>query len=179
MHNFLAPIIEKMRLYSLSDYTKMAQIVQGIATPIIAFWIGRITSRIQRQQVATQTHQAETQHLQHRFALMEKRMKVFDATMGFIVFVLQTARMDEMEPLFKFMSDTREHHLLFGSEIGEFINKLYSEGARLHAISGYRRPDGTMRPEDIKPNYEIIEWFSGQTDVAREKFAKYIDFRKP
>jgi len=118
-------------LYWLEIIGKGAQIVQGIATPIIAFWIGRITSRIQQQQVRTQTQQAETQHLQYRFVLMERRMRVFDATMEFIVFVLQKANMEELEPLFKFNRDTREHHLLFGSEIGAFIDQLYKEGARL------------------------------------------------
>lgn len=110
---------------------------------------------------------------------MEKRMKVFDATMEFIVYVLQKARMEELQPLYKFNFDTRDHQVLFGNEIHEYLDELYSNGVRLHAVDAYRTPEGVMRPEDIPVSHDIVVWFSDQTRVARDKFLKYVDFREP
>jgi glutamate dehydrogenase/leucine dehydrogenase len=39
-------------------------------------------------------------------------------------------------------------------------------------------PQHVIRPEDIEIDTQIIEWFSGQTRVAEQKFLKYIDFRE-
>jgi hypothetical protein len=106
-------------------------------------------------------------------------MKVFDAVAEFIGLVLREARIETVEPLFRLMRETRESHMLFGSEIGEYIDELFEKGNRLHAIAAARRPDQAIRPEDVQPGHEINVWFSGQTAVAKEKFLKYLDFRQP
>jgi len=157
---------------------KAAQIAQGFSTPLIAASVALITFRIQRRQAETQERQAKTQGLQHRLALMERRMKVFNATLEFIVLVLQEARIENHDPLRKLPYETREHTLLFGAEIGEYIKKLYEKGSRLHAIHQMSGPQRIVRPDDIPVDVEINEWFSGQVRVAEEKFLKYIDFRE-
>jgi hypothetical protein len=115
----------------------------------------------------------------HRLALMEKRMKVFDATIEFISLVLREAVIKTMDPLFRLMRDTRERDLLFGSEIGEYIDQLYAKGNRLRAVYAARGPGDTVRPEDIAVDAEINTWFSEQTGVVRDKFLRYLDFREP
>ncbi len=165
-------------LYSIDLWIKVAQIVQGLLTPVIAILIGVITVRIQRQQARTQSQQAGTHRLQYRLALMDRRMRVFDATQEFIGIVLREARIERGDQLFQFLRDTREHHLLFGAEIGELIDELYKKGARLHAIDAARGPQKITRAEDIPIEAEIVEWFSGQTAVIRNKFLKYLDFRE-
>ena len=97
----------------LDRWVKVAQTAQGLMTPAIAIIIGVITWQIQRQQVRTQQQQAETNHRQYRLALLERRMKVFDATMDFIGLILRHAAIEEFEPIRKFIRDTREHHLFF------------------------------------------------------------------
>jgi hypothetical protein len=161
------------------DWVKAAKVVQALATPAIAIWIAILSSRIQRQQVKTQQQQADTHHLQYRLALIERRMKVFEATLDFIAMVVREARVQTLEPCFKLLRETREHNLLFGPEIGEYINELYKKGVRLEIIFQMGQPHGIMRPEDIALNTEILEWFSGQFRVAEQKFLKYIDFREP
>lgn len=168
-----------MILFSLDSWSKLAQIVQGFATPLIAVFIGIITYRIQRQQANIQQQQATINHLQHRLALMDRRMKVFNSTLEFVVLVVREAQVASLDSLFKLLRDTREHALLFGSEIGAHINELYTKGVRLHTIYEMSGPQQVIRPEDISVKAEIIQWFSGQIKVTEEKFLKYIDFREP
>ena len=166
-------------LWPLDMWVKVAQIVTALLTPAIAVWIGILSSRIQHQQSTIQKQQANTSHLQFRLALMERRMKVFNATQEFIALVLREARIETLEPLFTLLRETRESQFLFGSEISGYIDELYKKGARLHAIAAASRPRDIIRPEDIPVAYEINVWFSGQIDIAREKFLKYLDFREP
>lgn len=168
----------RMALCSMDFWVKLAQIVQGFFTPIIVLFLGIITYQIQRQQARTQRHEAETHRLQYRFGLMDRRMRVFDAIMKFIGLVLRDAHIQSLEPLAVLITQTREHHLLFGAEIGQFIDELYSKGVTLHTISSARGPGEVMRPEDVPEHAETMKWFSRQADVAREKFLKYMDFRK-
>ena len=168
-----------MNTHSIDSWVKAAQVAQGFSTPVIAVLLGVVTVLIQRRQAKTQERQAQTNHLQHRLALMERRMKVFNTTLDFIALVLREARIETMEPLFKLLRETREHHLLFGAEIGEYIEELYKKGVRLHTIHQMSGQQHIVRPEDIPIHTEINMWFSGQIRVAEQKFLTYIDFREP
>jgi hypothetical protein len=162
-----------MNVHSIDSWVKAAQIAQGFSTPVIAVLLGVITILIQRKQ-------AKTQERQHRLALLDRRMKIFDATLDFIVLVLRQGRIENLQPLHELLYETREHHLLFGTEIGQYIREeLYKRGVRLHTIHQMSKPRNVMRPEDIPVHTEIVEWFSGQTRVAEQMFLKYIDFREP
>jgi hypothetical protein len=157
------------------DWIKVAHVLQALLTPAIGIAtvvIAVIATKIQRQQAATN-------RLHYRLALFERRMKVFDATLEFIGLVLREARIDTMEPLFNLIRGTREHRMLFGSEIGEYIDELYAKGGRLHVIDMAGGPERIIRAEDIPEETAINLWFNGQTAIAQEKFLKYIDFREP
>ena len=153
-------------------WVKVAQIAQGVLTPAIAIWIGIVTSKIQRQQT-------KTQRQQYRFGLIERRMKVHDATLEFIGLILREAKVETLEPIFKLIQDTRESHLLFGDEIRQYIDLLYTKGTRLHSIWMAAGPQHIIRPEDINEDTQINHWFTGQVDAARGMFLKYLDFREP
>jgi hypothetical protein len=112
-------------------WVKVAQITGALLTPAIAIWIGVISSRIQKQQAKTQEQQAKTSHLQHRLALLDRRMTIFDSTTDFIATVLQQSEFRSLEKMASFLRETREHHLLFGAEIGNFINELWKNAGRL------------------------------------------------
>jgi len=154
------------------DWVKVARVASALLTPAIAIWIGIITSRIQSQQV-------KTQRQQYSFGLIEKRMKVFNATLDFIALVLRDARIESIGPLTDFLRSTREHILFFGEEVEEYVDELYKKGLRLETIYQLSLPMRVMRPEDVPINAEILEWFAGQTAVATKIFSKYIDFREP
>src|SRR5436190_628661 len=95
-------------------WVKAAQIVQGFLTPAIAVILGYISYVIQRQQSRTQEQQAETNRLQYRLSLLERRMKVFDSTLDFIALVNRDAEVKDLPLLFDLLRGTREHKLLFG-----------------------------------------------------------------
>jgi len=156
-------------------WVKVAQVLQALLTPVIGVAtvvIGVIATKIQRQQAATN-------RLQYRLALFERRIKTFDATLEFIGLVLREARINTLEPLSDLIRGTREHRMLFSSEIGEYIDELYKKGVRLHTIDVAGGAEGIIRPQDVQEEAEINRWFGGQTAVAQEKFLKYIDFREP
>ena len=168
-----------MILCSIDYWVKLAQITQGFLTPVIALLLGVITYQLQTQQTETQKHAAETHRLQYRFGLMERRMKVFNATLEFIALVVKNARVETMEPIFALIWETRERPMLFGPEINQYIEELYSKGVDSNTIYFQSGAEHILRPEDVQPHTELMLWFTGQGAVATEKFLKYMDFRKP
>jgi hypothetical protein len=122
--------------------------------------------------IAYQQH--VTNRRQHRLALFERRMKVFDSTMNLIASILQDASV-KLDQLFQFLRETRDHEFLFGPEISQYIDDLYRNGVQLRASGALLQ----RNPEEIRRNTDLLNWFSGQSAIAREKFLKYLDFTKP
>jgi hypothetical protein len=125
-----------------------------------------------QQPVAGEKSQ-NTNRRQYRLALFDRRMKVFNSVMELTAAVLRDGRAD-LDRLFEFIREARDHEFLFGPEIKAYIDELYRSGVELHA----RRAAGVGRDE-IERETELLEWFSGQSAEARQKFLKYIDFREP
>jgi len=152
------------------DWLKVAQVLQALLAPVIAIAaavISRISIQIQRRQ-------ADTNRLQYRLALFDKRMKVFNSTMDLIAVILREARI-EQKRVFQFLHETQEGDLLFGPEIREYLDELYNKASELHLKEvGGRQGE----QEDIQKETELLKWFSGQGAVATKKFLKYIDFRE-
>ncbi len=108
---------------------------------------------------------------QHRLALFEKRMVVFNSTMKMIASVLQSAN-PTLAQCFQFIQDTRDHEFLFGPEVGDFINEVYKKATTLHTHI-------MMGPSSAAQQTEVMGWFIGQMGEARRVFFPYLDFRKP
>jgi hypothetical protein len=108
---------------------------------------------------------------QHRLALFEKRMVVFNSTMKMIAAVVQTAN-PTLAQCFQFIQETRDHEFLFGSEVGKFIDDVYKKATSLNAHI-------QVGPAGAAQQTEIMTWFIGQMGEARRVFLPYLDFRKP
>src|SRR6266478_3115121 len=91
---------------------------------------------------------------QHRLALFEKRMVVFNSTMKMIASVVQSAN-PTLAQCFQFIQDTRDHEFLFGPEVGEFINEVYKKAVALHThiVTG---------PAGAAQQTQVMTWFVGQ-----------------
>jgi hypothetical protein len=169
-------LLSRVLSHPIDWWVKFAQIVQGLSTPFVAGIIGVISVRIQRHQSRIQKQQAMTNRRQYRLSLFERRMKVFDSTMGFISLVNRDAEIRGMESLLKFQQDTREHRLLFGGEIAEYITEIFEKGNKLRTFHSLR---DSGKPVDVNEDSKIVEWFSEQIAAAPKLFLKYIDFRQP
>jgi hypothetical protein len=115
--------------------------------------------------------QYEVNRRQHRLALFEKRLAVFDSTMNMIVSVVQSANPTLPECL-KYIRETRDHEFLFGPEVGTFIDEVFKKATALHAHVQVGVGGAAQQTE-------IMTWFIGRTDEARKVFRPYLDFRKP
>lgn len=140
------------------DWVNVAKVFSALMTPVIAC----VAVLIAYQQYVIN-------HRQHRLALLEKRMVVFDAVMDVIAQVIQAPRGVPLDSLFTLLRKTREHDFLFGAEIGAYITDLYQRGLRLHTDGAVGQP----------LNREGLDWFQGQSAIATQRFMKFIDFRKP
>jgi hypothetical protein len=150
------------------DWVKVAHVFQALLTPVIGVAtvvIGVIAVLIQRQQAATN-------RLQYRLALFERRMKVFNTTLDFLAGVVEHGAVS-LDQTTSLLRGTREHDLLFGPEIDQYIEgELYKKGVELEMQIALGAQGQARRAE-------LLQWFSGQFKVAEEKFLKYIDFREP
>jgi hypothetical protein len=118
MYRYSVPNCKSHFWYSLAnvngtlctvDWERLVRVLAALLTPAI----GVVTTYIAVQQY-------KTNRRQHRLALFEKRIAVFDSTMNLIAAVLRAGRA-ELDQLFTPLRETRDHELLFGPEIGEFI----------------------------------------------------------
>ncbi|SRR6266704_481741 len=108
----------------------------------------------------------------YRLALFDKRMAVFNLTMNMIASVNASAN-PSLQEIMKFLRDTRDHELLFGPEVGVFVNDLFQKAnkLRIYLLTNY---SGTAEQQG-----EIMDWFEKQYGEARNIFLKYLDFRAP
>jgi hypothetical protein len=80
--------------------------------------------------------------------LLERRMKVFDATGELIGKTIRDARV-EIADLQKFVWDTRESFFLFGPDIAAYLKELYKKAADVHVLTA---------PEKAREQNEALLW---------------------
>lgn len=107
---------------------------------------------------------------QHRLALFEKRMAIYNRTKEFIAEAVNKRPVVTTVDCLNFARETRDHEFLFGQEIKDFIDKLFKQGVNL---------DTSYVVKNFVEHTEIMNWFVNQMGVATELFKKYVDFRKP
>ncbi|HWY69557.1 MAG TPA: hypothetical protein VNX88_12885 [Terriglobales bacterium] len=142
-------------------WPKVGTFFQALLTILIAV----IALLIQRQQ-------AETNRLQRRFAVFERRMRVFDATTILIGEVFRDGAVN-LEQLFAFLRGIRESELLFGAEIKAYLDEIYKKGNKLRALQAVNL---AANAEQIT---ELLDWLCTQRPVVVQKFLPYMDFREP
>jgi hypothetical protein len=150
-------------------------LLQALLTPAIAvatYFLSRAAVGIQRRQAKIAEQQAETNKLQYRLALFDRRMKVFDATTALFTEILKDAKVD-LPQLYNFYGKAREHELLFGLEVKTYPDEVFRKGLELRTIGV------TRKPEDSQKEFDLLNWFDDQRKGVTEVFLKYLDFRKP
>ncbi len=157
----------------VSDYSmRTIQVLQALLTPTIAV----ITVFIAWQQW-------KTNELKLRLERYDRRLRVYQE----VVKLLSEACGDGKalwDPLMKFRAATAEADFLFGPEIRQYLDEIFSRALKLRAASiEYRDytqtpPPGYDHQKVVKETSEQTTWLYEQFQVAKEKFKKYLDINK-
>lgn len=146
--------------------------LQGLLTPLIA---------IVALYVAWQ--QWRSNELKLRMERYERRLRIYQEIIKILSLVFRDANVSQ-EDLLQFRTMTAEADFLFGVDIPQYIDEIYTHGLKLSTASikyrdhtkdhtpGY---DHQMVVADVDKN---LEWLNEQFPVAKQKFSKYLDISK-
>jgi hypothetical protein len=124
--------------------------------------------------------QFQTNQLKLKFDMFDKRLKVYQALMDFIGFVINYPDM-KIEEVKKFDVARSESVFLFGKDIREYLQSIRDQAAALTILnsqiqelaSNERIPE---RTQSVNEKLEKIDWFYKQIEVAQGKFSRYLTF---
>ena len=157
------------------------QAFAGIAQVVLAaalFWITRKYVALTADLVRLQADVVKLQKQSEQRDLYERRVKVFDCTMGFLAAFARDVKI-ELEPIMQLYRDTREAEFLFGPDVPAFIEKV---GKTAHEHRSLR-PDTAYATGDQKRIDRItgVEgWLSGPAfEQAKEVFGRYLRLADP
>jgi hypothetical protein len=140
------------------DWEKLVHLFSALLTPVIAI----TTATIAVQQYLLNRNQ-------FRLALLDRRLKVFEATVELIATVIRTSRVDQAD-LNNFLIGTSERGFLFGSDVATYLDGIYDKAVEINAI-GHPVPQGQAQQHQA-----AMTWFSGKTEETRKAFSKYVAF---
>ena len=157
---------------SPSTISSWLQISQGQLTTVITKLqyllspttvIAGITGYIAYQQWQLNKHKYDLDRY-------ERRLRIYQRVVEMLRLIMGNGK-PEIQDILKFGVDTVEADFLFPEEISEYINGIYTHAAKLHAASAQIRSDSPNFREELTREET---WFSGQLEVAKELFKKYL-----
>lgn len=145
---------------------KVVELISVTLAPVIALVLARIAYK-----------QQKTNELKIRADLYDRRISVFNAVTDLLGAVGVSATI-EFEQLRTFLQKTRESYFLFGSEIPDYLDRLYKAGVDFRhqdkkLISNL--PVGPERTALAEANGELGKWFLDQFEESRKKFEPYLN----
>lgn len=135
------------------NWGELIKVLSAALSPIVA--IGAAVIAIQ---------QNRTRKRQVRLGLFDKRYEVFVATMKLLSAAVSNANVT-LDDLFAFLAATRTSAFLFGKDVQQYIDEVYDRCVDLH----HKMETGVARRDN-----ELMRWFIGQSDTAKEKFGRYL-----
>lgn len=143
--------------------------LQGFLTPVIA---------IVALYVAWQ--QWKGSELKLRLERYDRRLSVYQEVIGILGLVQQDPAKVNTGDLLRFKTVTAEADFLFGHDIPDYIQDIFSHGLNLWtAHMAYReKPEGYNHAAVVEEMDAGLRWFTQQPTIAREKFLKYLDVGK-
>lgn len=110
----------------------------------------------------------------------ERRLRIYQRVVEMLHFICSRFN-PEINDLLKFIADTAEAGFLFGSEISEYLDEIYTRGVTLNSAKFEYRdftqpvPVGYDHQKVVDAMTEQEKWFVAQFPIAKEKFRKYLD----
>jgi hypothetical protein len=148
------------------------QILQGLLTPVI----GVTTLYIAWQQWKANERRAVLDRY-------ERRLRVYQQVVEFLRFIVRDFK-PEIHDLSKLSAETAEADFLFGEDILNYLDEIYTHGVKLHAARAEYRdilqpiPEGYDHRQVVDAMTKEEKWFLGQLAIAKEKFKKYLDISR-
>jgi DNA-binding transcriptional regulator YhcF (GntR family) len=115
--------------------------------------------------------------------LYERRIPIYKHVCGYIAKII-TSGTAKQEDFYQLLRDTTEVEFLFGNEIKEYIDELYSHGVKLNHYRTLMQAyiEHEDRDVDYKKacdgDHKEIKWFSIQFTEANRLFKKYLIINK-
>ena len=150
---------------------EFAKSISGLLAPVIA--LVTVSILVMQYRLSKQ---------RWRLDLFDKRYEVYQQTKKYIRHINASAGINS-EDLEKFKTKSRDSDFLFSESIREYLELLYDQGLRLQSnkkrmaeMTEEQDADAWARECDISK--ELLDWFSEQPEIAKEKFAKYLKLEK-
>lgn len=148
------------------------EISKALLTPLIAL----IATYIAWQQWRTNKQKLKLEKY-------DRRLHVYQEVKKILSIIVRDAKASP-EDLLNFRSSVSEADFLFGSEVVDYIDEIYSRGINLWRWNQeYRdysqsKPDGYDHKKVVDEMHKELDWLSKQFNPAKEKFRKYLDLSK-
>ena len=145
-------------------------LMSGALTPVIAI----IAAYIAYQQY-------NINQLRLRHELYERRLRVYKSVQFYLSEIMRDGDV-EFQRCAQFYADASEAVFLFGTEIQEYVEQLYSKGIDLHSFqeqlypsdSSPGLPVGQERSKVAKDKGELLKWLIHELSNSKEFFRKHM-----
>lgn len=151
------------------NWQSVVTILSALLTPVIAI----IATYIAWQQW-------KSNELKLRLDRYERRLSIYQNVITMLSLITRDADA-KVEDLMTFRANTAEADFLFGPEISEYIEEIFSRGLKLKTANAQYRHADQEPPSGYDHNKVVEEmdvqlrWLTEQFNPAKEKFAKYLN----
>lgn len=155
-----------MCFYTILD--NLFSMLRGLLTPVIA----GIAVYIAYQQYKTNRDKV-------RLDLYNKRFKVFDSLKTLLGHIGQQGNV-KLEQVYEFMTATKEAVFLFEEDISTYLDTISQKAFDLRSenMKLEKLPVGEERSAKVDETSELCSWLVKQSEVAVDKFNKYLKFEQ-
>lgn len=146
--------------------SEVVEILKALLTPLIAI----IATYIAWQQW-------NTNKLKLKLERYERRLRVYEEVKRILSLMISKADISLAE-LLKFRAASAEADFLFGSEIPNYLDEIYSHGVELRRYNSdiaKKTPGGNDHNAAVQGRDNHLIWLSKQFGLTKDKFKKYLD----
>jgi hypothetical protein len=147
------------------------QISSGLLTPLIAIvavYIAWQQSKTAKQKLTLDTY--------------DRNLRIYEEVKKFLLIIIREGDVGFDEAI-KFRSSVSEADFLFGSEIVQYIDEIYTRAINLRLWNEeYRdytqtKPEGYDHSKVVEEKHKELVWLAAQLEPAKEKFRKYLSIK--
>lgn len=118
--------------------------------------------------------------LKLRLDRYERRLRIYQEVVKMLGLISRDADA-KIEDLWAFRANTAEAVFLFGPDVPNYLEEIFSRGLKLRAANrkyrhaGEETPPGYDHEKILAESNLELRWLTEQFDPAKQKFAKYLN----